>query len=417
MASDVQDGVSVADLRRALYHLYDPAVLRRNALVRLFGLEQSADPASVLRRLLTEAIEELKPAPSVPSHANAWRTYHLLSQRFTEQFTQREVATDLGLSIRQLRRQETIALRLLADHLAAGHGLMAPASSQQAAETVPNEDTPSREQELEWVRRSLPSEPVDLGAVCEAALKTIAPLTRALRVRAECEMPPDLPHLAGRPATLRQAMLNILTAAVRCVPDGQVCIEAEARGMRVLVRILPTASDAPAAPLPGDHLESLEMATELVGLSGGIAEVLPAQGPKQPFAVCLTLPSAEQRTALVIDDNADTLQLLDRYLVGSRYRFVGTSDPQQALTLAEQERPDIIVLDVMLPDIDGWELLGRLREHPSTRGVPIILCTILPQEHLAAALGAAALIRKPVSRAAFLSALDRQLGLSPRGCG
>jgi CheY-like chemotaxis protein len=111
---------------------------------------------------------------------------------------------------------------------------------------------------------------------------------------------------------------------------------------------------------------------------------------------------------LVVDDNVDTLQLVQRYLSNSRYRFIGTSDPREVPALVEQLEMDIIVLDVMLPTIDGWELLGRLREHPKTRHTPIIVCTILSQEQLALTLGAAEFIRKPVSRETLLSALDRQ---------
>jgi CheY-like chemotaxis protein len=92
--------------------------------------------------------------------------------------------------------------------------------------------------------------------------------------------------------------------------------------------------------------------------------------------------------------------------------MVGTPDPEQALLLAEAESPEIIVLDVMLPDTDGWELLGRLRAHPLTRQTPVIVCTILPQEQLALALGAAAFLSKPISRPALLAALDQQMALS-----
>ena len=67
------------------------------------------------------------------------------------------------------------------------------------------------------------------------------------------------------------------------------------------------------------------------------------------------------------------------------------------------------MLDVMLPGIDGWELLGRLREHPRTRNVPVVISTILPQEQLALALGAAAFLRKPINRETLLSSLDRLL--------
>ena len=76
--------------------------------------------------------------------------------------------------------------------------------------------------------------------------------------------------------------------------------------------------------------------------------------------------------------------------------------------MAEESAPQVIVVDVMLPGIEGWELLGRLRTHPKTRDVPIIVCTILPQEQLALSLGAAEFLRKPINREALLSALDRQ---------
>jgi CheY-like chemotaxis protein len=111
---------------------------------------------------------------------------------------------------------------------------------------------------------------------------------------------------------------------------------------------------------------------------------------------------------LVIDDNVDTLNLMRRYLSGSRYRFIGVTSPREGQTLAEQTHPAAILLDVMLPEVDGWEVLSQLREHPATRGVPIIVCTILPHDKLAFALGAADFLRKPVSRGELLSALARQ---------
>ena len=60
-------------------------------------------------------------------------------------------------------------------------------------------------------------------------------------------------------------------------------------------------------------------------------------------------------------------------------------------------------------DIDGWEMLGRLREHPQLEGIPILVCTILPQDKLALTLGAAGFVSKPVNRESLLEALNRQL--------
>jgi CheY-like chemotaxis protein len=145
-------------------------------------------------------------------------------------------------------------------------------------------------------------------------------------------------------------------------------------------------------------------------MSGGSFEATATGNEEAPFTASITLPTAEQTPVLVIDDNDDTLRLLERYLTGSSYRFVGTSDPREGLRLAEQLDSAVIVLDIMTPKMDGWELLGRLREHPGTRGFPVIVCTILPQEQLAFTLGAAEFIHKPVTRGELLSALDRQVG-------
>ena len=64
-----------------------------------------------------------------------------------------------------------------------------------------------------------------------------------------------------------------------------------------------------------------------------------------------------------------------------------------------------------MPQVDGWEVLGRLRQHPLNSHIPTIVCTILAQEELALSLGASAFVRKPVTRQAFLAALDRQIAL------
>ena len=71
--------------------------------------------------------------------------------------------------------------------------------------------------------------------------------------------------------------------------------------------------------------------------------------------------------------------------------------------------PDIILLDVLLQNIDGWELLGRFRAHPHLGERPVIVCTILPQRDLALILGAAGFLSKPFSQRQLLAALDAQV--------
>jgi len=416
MASHAATTPFLRELRRALYHLYDPAALRGSPLVGLLGLEQRGDPPSALRRTLLEAIESLRPGPHVPPQSNAWRVYHLLSQRFTEQSTQREVATDLALSIRQLRRQEQLALRVLADYLWNRYNLQDKEPEQASAEPAPAEAivspngvAPSREQELEWLKRSSPTEAVHIAELITSQLKVVGPLMASLGVSADCALASDLPLTTVQTTTMRQALVNLLTAAVRAVPGGEVHISATSQAQQIVICVEPLPQGA-ALGSSQNYQENLEMARQLVALSGGELQIVFKEGEAGPFSARLTLPAAAQVVVLVIEDNADALQLMQRYLAGTRYRFVGTRDPEEGLARAEELGPQVILLDVMLPGIDGWELLGRLREHPKTRAIPVIACTILPQEQLALTLGAAAFLRKPISREALLAALDRQLG-------
>ncbi len=413
-------GKSIVDeLRRALQDLYDPVALRRSPLLNLLDVEQKPNPQATLQRLLLDAIEALKPAAAVPLQSGAWRVYQVLSSRYVEQFSQREVATDLALSTRQLRRQEREAVQALADYLVGHHGLRLHESSLCAVpgddeeNTAPGDQAPSREQEIEWLRRSVPTEPVDAAEVAKEVLRTVSPLLQALSVRAECDFPPTLPRLAVQLTIMRQALLNVLTAAVRSTPHGRVQLLAQVHGHEVHIRVQSAARCA-GMPLQGESAECLEMARQLLEISGGTLVVTSDDRGRPALNALLVLPAAGQVVVLAIDDNADTLRLFERYLSGTRYRLLGAPDPEQALALVERLRPDIVVVDVMLPAVDGWEVLGRLREHPSTRGVPLMVCTILPQEHLALTLGAAAFLRKPVSRRAFLTALDHLRGLPAR---
>jgi len=409
----------VRDLHNALRHLYDPIALRHNPLLGLLDLEPQENPLLALRHLLLAAIEALKPDPDTPSQANAWRVYQILYERYAEQFSQEEVAVHLALGTRQLRRQETLALRVLADYLWGHYGLQDKATpmDQPAPHTsdapLPSQGaTPSREQELEWLK-SYPSEPLHVASLIQPVLRTITPLAEALQVSIECALPGNLPQLVAQPIAIRQALSNIVTAAIHAVPGGRVHVSAQSRSAAVAIAVQSFASGrllgkGDALAQTADDLDNLEIARRIAGFFGGSVEVSVSAGGGQVWAAQLTLPAASEVTVLIVDDNADTLQLLQRYLEGTRYRFAGISDPQQALPLAEEVAPSIIVLDVMLPGLDGWELLGRLREHPRTRDVPVIVCSILAQEQLALALGAAAFLRKPVSRDMFLAALAKQ---------
>jgi CheY-like chemotaxis protein len=406
----------VRELRRVLHQLYDWVELSKSPLVELFGVEQRGDAPSALRGVLRQAIESLKPGAGVSPKAKAWRTYQVLHARYVEQFTQREVASELGLSIRHLRREESLAVQTLAAYLWDHYNLERKWQEPEGRQLLPKEEeiagadvkTPTQEQELDWVHDSLPSKPVDVAEAIQAALKLVTPLPQTSTVHIDYQIPENLPCWIVQPTPIQQALLIIFTTVVSRVPGGRVSINARVDGSQICVYVQ-AEGPHPASNEDNGELERLQMARQLVELSKGALEVTPGKGEKQPFTIKIILPAEQQILVLVIDDNVDTLQLLERYLSNTRYCFIGTSDPQQALSLAVESVPQIILLDVMLPDVDGWELLGRLHTHPQTHHIPIIVCTILPQEQLALNLGATAFMKKPVSRAELLSVLDHLL--------
>jgi CheY-like chemotaxis protein len=405
-----------AELRRVLQHLYDPGELGKSPLLEPLGLRARRNPVTALRRTLTDAIQALKPGTDVPMHSNAWRLYHVLHWRYVEGSKQNDVAANLAISPRQLRRLEWEAVRMLADYMLARHDLWSttgkaaptPSSTQDAA--AADAETPDREQELRWLKESFPSGIADTAEVIAASLKTVTPLASASDTRVACHVARNLPSVAGQLAALRQALTNLLTAAIRAVPGGEIVVSVETDQSEIAVHVRAIGGPA-AAPEPGSGIsEHLDMARQFADLFGGTLRACPQDThAAASMAFLLALPIADQTPVLFIDDNADTLQLLRRYLSGTQYRFIGTRDPEQALALAQEFAPRIIVLDIMLPGIDGWELLGRLREHPETEGVPIVVCTILPQDKLAVTLGAAGFVRKPVSREALLDTLNHQV--------
>jgi CheY-like chemotaxis protein len=407
----------VAELRRALQHLYDPAELSAS---RLLGLLQArgprGNPAAALRAALTNAIRALEPYVDVPIDSGAWRVYHVLLWRYVEQTKQADVASNLAISPRQLRRLEWDAIRVLAHHLWSSHEPLRRAfagsgdgtSLEMAEKAATRSEMPDREQEIRWLRESLPSETGDMRTLIGAAIQTVAPLAEAAGTRVASTVATNLSPVVGQLAALRQSIISLLAAAIHAVPGGDVRIDAgmEADAIRADVR----ATGGAALAVSGDEVaEHLEMARRFVETFPGELRMLSTVGDAQPFGARLVLQVPQQTTVLAIDDNADTLRLVRRYLSGTRYRFVGTRDPEEALALAEEAAPQAILLDIMMPGIDGWELLGRLRSHPNLRDVPVLVCTILPQEKLAMALGAAAFVRKPFNREVLLAALKAQM--------
>lgn len=395
-------------LRDALNHLQDPNRLRRNPLAALFGVANRVDTPSALQRILVEGIEALEPKADEPSHSRAWRIYDALFYQYVQQFSQQEVADQLGISARQLRREQKAALETLGCRLWKQFDLEAKQheNGETQASTPSRTTSPSLSEELAWLRDIHSEKPTDLQETLSTVLDLARPHASGHGVGLELAVPATLPNLSVHPVALNQTLLNLLGVTVHQASDGQVHISVRPLRWEVEIRVQCTKSSP--APIPAEDANSLDVAHQLVDLCRCRLSVT---DNKNTFSAVLVLPAHEQLPVLAIDDNVDTLRMLQRYTSGTRYHLVGTQDPEESLNLVERISPQIIVLDVMMPQVDGWRVLGRLRQHPLTERVPVVVCSILAQEELAFSLGASGFVRKPVTRQAFLAALDQQMNL------
>ncbi|GAC1349506.1 MAG: hypothetical protein NVSMB27_23280 [Ktedonobacteraceae bacterium] len=136
-------------------------------------------------------------------------------------------------------------------------------------------------------------------------------------------------------------------------------------------------------------------------------ELVPALGPNGASG-------RERLPILAVDDNADVLNLIASLLDQSPYEVVGVQDPLQVIQMAQEVQPCAITLDVMMPQLNGWQLLYELKTRAETAHIPVILLTILAERTTGYVLGADDYLVKPFERDALLEALQRVVARRPR---
>jgi CheY-like chemotaxis protein len=115
-------------------------------------------------------------------------------------------------------------------------------------------------------------------------------------------------------------------------------------------------------------------------------------------------------TALIVEDDMACVYLWRRYMKESGFRPVSTDSGREALELAQSKHPSLVVLDVMLPDIQGWEVLQALKADPATRDIPVLICSGFYEKERSVAEGADGYLQKPVLYDNFVQALAELRG-------
>ncbi|MCD6289205.1 MAG: sigma-70 family RNA polymerase sigma factor, partial [Anaerolineae bacterium] len=178
-------------LRDALNHLYDLNRLRRNPLATILGLADRFDAATALQRALIDAIQSLKPRPGEPPQSPAWRIYEPLFYRYVEQFSAKEVADQLGITTRHLRRWQNTAQEALADRLWQQFSLADTLA--EGRQESPQPDLDALQQELAWIQESQSTAWADPGQVLPAVLDLARKLAEQHHVDMEVSLADALP--------------------------------------------------------------------------------------------------------------------------------------------------------------------------------------------------------------------------------
>lgn len=389
----------VAALRAALMQLDDYQNLRHSPLLPRLGQDATGtnlggNPVALQQRLVA-AIHALKDDPTT-AHA-----YPLLHYRYVEHLSQAEVAFQLGVSVRQLRRDQNNAIELLAETL----WRQLPSTPRVAAPTDAHTDAPvdtdALEAEVDWVRRQHSGVSSDLAQEMQKALADAAVLATTYRVRLQALYLAETTQAAVPPIVVRQTLLTLLSLLIPKLADQALPLRlTTAERLLTLTLTMPNTISREAYARHCHH--ALHVANQLLTPFHG-AVALPEGTPPQ---ITITLPKVAGIPILLVDDNPDIGQLCQRYAAHSRFQVIPVADARQTIALAQAHGAQALLIDVMMPDLDGWDLLAQVRHHPATQALPVAVCTILPQQELARLLGASHFLQKPISQERFLTALN-----------
>jgi len=277
------------------------------------------------------------------------------------------------------------------------------------------------------------------GAVTEA-LGVIEPLAGARGITVEAEVGPAIRIMAD-PGRFKQILLNLLSNAIKFTDQGgRVYVGARRQGSNVRFEVTDTGigiapedqarlfhefqqlSAGPDRPQQGTGL-GLALSKRLVELHGGLIGVNSVSMKGSTFWFTIPLASRQPSKVepvpdegpeniagpliLVVEDDPTAAELLVHYLRSAGYRTEVAKEGIEALEKAKRLRPVAITLDVLLPGLDGWDVLARLKQDTKTAHIPVVVVSVLDERSRGRALGAADYFVKPVSRETLIARLQR----------
>ena len=294
---------------------------------------------------------------------------------------------------------------------------------------------------IEAGKMELAIEELALPPVLDAVLDTTKALIKDRPVELRTIVPDDLPTVWADAQRVRQVLLNLLSNAAKFTDEGQVTLTAEVGSEFVTISVADTGIginpeaqnrlfvpfqqvDGSTTRRAGGTGLGLAISRSFVEMHGGQIWVESEPGQGSTFSFTLPIFQAQhaemeepeetqldpgRKLVLAIDDDAGVITLLKRYLENDGYQVIGESDPLHAEQVAVRlaSRLSAITLDVVMPHSNGWKILSSLKTNPQTKDIPVVLCSILEGLEQGLGQGAAACLRKPVTRKELLSTLQR----------
>ncbi|MGE3986717.1 response regulator [Pseudorhodoplanes sp.] len=299
---------------------------------------------------------------------------------------------------------------------------------------------------IEAGRMDLHLEDVDISRLLAEVRVLVTPAIDKNGNRLEIDAPSDIGVMHVDLVKLKQSLINLLSNAAKFTKGGLVKLTVKKqvpdRGRPVFTFAVSdsgigmndeqvgrlfqafTQADASTTRNYGGTGLGLTITKHFCTMLGGDIAVTSTPGQGSTFTITLpdggmeaAKPRAEARAAmpgdltgksvLVVDDDPTVHDVLRATIAKEGYRLLHAYDGAQALELAHSERPDVITLDVMMPKLDGWSVLGKLKSDPALAQIPVIMLTIVDERTMGYSLGAAEYMTKPVDRNRLIELLRR----------
>jgi len=379
----------------ALERFYDLSFLEKHPFARKVKQKDEGHDAArgqLLQKDLSRAISMLDSSEIRSLSSSPLRRHHVLRLRYVERLTIQSISNELDTSERQVYRdlrqgEEDVATILQSWYV------------EETAE--PSADDPDKRElvtlEIEQLKTEFQT--IDIKSLVYSARASIEQLLSIRNVSVDIQAPPEPVLVSTDPVVAKHVLINLLSSAAQRSDANTLRLHLRSTDDRTSLSLQFTDETDGHDPLLNDITTEIlyrlkwEILQNCVQNSTHILEL--SFGKNIPMV-------------LVVDDFEGLSQLLKRYLAGYRCYVVAAADGASGLGMARELQPDAVILDVMMPDMDGWEVLQRLRNHPDTQHIAVIICSVFNDPGLAHALGASSFLSKPVKREDIIQALKQE---------